>query len=391
MFHELSVLQGICQPTSEVSRLSNFVAVEVPPASSSVYPNGQNSVAANNNIGGATVSDMATPGIQTGVAPDNQNHDPTVPQQWSFLKSTTCENSTRYTVQQTHESFREKEASEATATNEESNIHKMVMQAVRKHAQANVATKKHEAAKRRRVNDGKHASLQTVSSCCDGDLCKPGVPAKTKPRSTTETSGAKKGKVPSGDRVGESPNNAARTSFARVLRQLDIRAILIENTKLQLREKLKAFHTKDGVKNEENMHISKKSMTNIVFGASIDVNKMRLEHSSNPVLQKNDTTELISKRVDSEEKQREKSSKQVSFEQKGKLCKWRNCKKHKKEQAADDRTGANSATEQHLANKHGCLDQETSSDEGTSEMPVPDADFYNFGDHPESSFQNDQV
>jgi hypothetical protein len=348
-------------------------------------------VAANNNIGGATVSDMATPGIQTGVAPDNQNHDPTVPQQWSFLKSTTCENSTRYTVQQTHESFREKEASEATATNEESNIHKMVMQAVRKHAQANVATKKHEAAKRRRVNDGKHASWQTVSSCCDGDLCKPGVPAKTKPRSTTETSGAKKGKVPSGDRVGESPNNAARTSFARVLRQLDIRAILIENTKLQLREKLKAFHTKDGVKNEENMHISKKSMTNIVFGASIDVNKMRLEHSSNPVLQKNDTTELISKRVDSEEKQREKSSKQVSFEQKGKLCKWRNCKKHKKEQAADDRTGANSATEQHLANKHGCLDQETSSDEGTSEMPVPDADFYNFGDHPESSFQNDQV
>jgi hypothetical protein len=168
-----------------------FVAVEVPPPSSSVYPNGQNPVAANNNIGGATVSDMATPGIQIGVAPDNQNHDPTVPQQWSFLKSTTCEHSTRYTAQQTHESFRKKEAGEATATNEESNIHKKVMQAVRKHARANVATKKHEATKRC-VNDGKHASWQTVSSCCDGDLCKPGVPAKTKPRSTTETSGAKK-------------------------------------------------------------------------------------------------------------------------------------------------------------------------------------------------------
>jgi hypothetical protein len=275
-------------------------------------------VAANNNIGEATVSDMATPGIQIGVAPDNQNHDPTVPQQWSFLKSTTCEHSTRYTAQQTHESFRKKEAGEATATNEESNIHKKVMQAIRKHARANVATKKHEATKRC-VNDGKHASWQTVSSCCDGDLCKPGVPAKTKPRSTTETSGAKKGKVPSGDRVGESPNNAARTSFARVLVQLDIRAILIENTKLQLREKLKAFHTKDNVKNEENMHISKKSTTNIAFDTAIDVNKMRLEHSSNPVLQKDDTTELISKRVDSEEKQTEKSSKQVSLEQKGKL------------------------------------------------------------------------
>jgi hypothetical protein len=37
------------------------------------------------------------------------------------------------------------------------------------------------------------------------------------------------------------------------------------------------------------------------------------------------------------------------------------------------------------------LKQEPSSDEGTFEMSVPDVDFYNFGDHPESSFHNDQV
>jgi hypothetical protein len=69
----------------------------------------------------------------------------------------------------------------------------------------------------------------------------------------------------------------------------------------------------------------------------------------------------------------------------------RNRKEHNKEQVDDDRTGDNSATEQHHANKHDCLKQEPSSDEGTFEMPVLDVDFYNFVDHPESLFQNDQV
>jgi hypothetical protein len=94
------------------------------------------------------------------------------------------------------------------------------------------------------ITDGKQASWQTTSSCCDGDLCKLGVPTKRKPWCTTETSRAKKLKVSS----GESSSNAARTSFGRVLMQLYIHDILIENAKYQLHERLKLFNTKDSVK-----------------------------------------------------------------------------------------------------------------------------------------------
>ncbi|KAK3166363.1 hypothetical protein QOZ80_1AG0044840 [Eleusine coracana subsp. coracana] len=386
-----------------------FVAVEVPPPSSPVYRNRQSPMVTDKNIGGSTIPDMATPGIQAGVASDNQNYDPTVLQQWSFLKSTTCAHSTRYTVQQTHESGRKQEAGEADRAAKEE-FRMKVMQAVRKHAhagsslgRANAATKEQEAAKRRRVNDGKQASRQTTSSCCDGDLSKPMLPAKRKPRTTAETSGAKKRRVSSGDCIGESSSNVGRTSFGRVLMQFDMRGILIKNMKLQLQEKLKAFNTKDKVTNEENIHISKKSRANIACAATVDVNKRKMKQSSNSVHPKeDDATELICKRVDSEEKQMEKSTKQVSLQEKGELCQWRsrevhivytrrNRKEHKKEQGDNDTTDANSTTEHHLTNKHDCLNQEPSSDEGTSEMSVPDADFYNFGDHPENSFQNDQV
>jgi hypothetical protein len=269
-------------------------------------------VSANNNLGDTTVPDMVTPGIQAGVAPGNQNYDPTVQQQWSFLKSTTCARSTRYIVQQTYEGVRKQEADEAdTARNEEPNIHMKVMQAVRKHAHVNATTKKYKAAKRRSVSDGKQASWQTSSSCCDVDLCKPGVPTKRKPWSTTGTSRAKKLKVSS----VESSSNAARTSFDRVLMQLDICGILIENTKHQLQERLKAFNTKDSVKNEENIHIIKKSATNIASGTTIDVNKMRMKPRSNSILSReDDSMKLVSRRFHSEEKQMEKSSTHVSLE-----------------------------------------------------------------------------
>jgi hypothetical protein len=75
-----------------------FVVIEVLLPRSPIYPNGQNPVSANNNLGCTTIPDMVTLGIQAGVAPDNQNYDPAMQQQWSFLKSTTCAHGTRYIV-----------------------------------------------------------------------------------------------------------------------------------------------------------------------------------------------------------------------------------------------------------------------------------------------------
>ena len=63
------------------------------------------------------------------------------------------------------------------------------------------------------------------------------VPNKKKPRSTSETSGAKKRKVSSGDFNSESSSNAGRTNFSRELMKLDVRSILIEKGKLQASEK----------------------------------------------------------------------------------------------------------------------------------------------------------
>ncbi|XP_062230028.1 uncharacterized protein LOC133927575 isoform X2 [Phragmites australis] len=388
-----------------------FVAVEVPPPSSPVYPTGPKPMATNNNLGATIIPDMATPGTQAGVALGNQNYDPTVLQQWSFLKSTTRAHSTRCTVQQAHESVRKEEAGEAnTATNEEANIRRKVMQAARKHAhadsflgRANAATREHEAAKRRCVNDGNQATWQSASSCPDGDARKPMRPAKRRPRSTSETSGAKKRKVSSGDLNCESSGNAGRTSLGRVLMQLDIRRMLIKNTKLQLQDKLEEFNSKKAnVKNEEKMQTSKKSSTRISCSTAIDVNETEMKQSSNSVHPKEDNViELVSIRVHSEEKERAQCVKQVGLEERFRSWQWgkpevrivytrRNRKEHKKE-LGDGAIGANSARQHHLADKYSCLNQKSSSDEGSCEMPVPDADFYNFGDHSEISFQSDQV
>ncbi|OEL15650.1 hypothetical protein BAE44_0023332 [Dichanthelium oligosanthes] len=370
-----------------------FVAVEVPPPSTPISPIGPMPMTTNINIGGNTVPGMETP-VQAGVSCGHQNGYPAV------LKSTTCANSTRYTVQE--------DAVEANiAVNGEADSRK-VMQDVRKHAhadssvrRANAATRKHEAAKRRRVNGGKKATEQSASSCPDGDGCKSTRPAKRGPRSTAETSGAKKRKVSSADLNFES--SGGRTSFGRVLMQLDVCGILIESGKLRIQEKLQKFNSKKAnVKNKEKMQNSKKSSPKSVCNTGIDVNKIEMKPSINSVdPEEDDVMKLVSKRVDSEEKQREKCSKQVGLEEKLKSWQWgshevrivytrRNRKPHKKE-LGDGATGANPATEHHVANKIGCLDKESSPDEGSGEMSVPDADFFNFGDHSESSFQSDQV
>jgi hypothetical protein len=86
----------------------------------------------------------------------------------------------------------------------------------------------HEAA-----NAGKQGTWQSATSYPDGDGCKPVFPIKRKPRSASETSGAKKHKVSSGDFNSESFSNVGRTSFGRVLMKLDVCSILIEKGKLQ--------------------------------------------------------------------------------------------------------------------------------------------------------------
>ncbi|CAO2181889.1 unnamed protein product [Urochloa humidicola] len=367
-----------------------FVAVEVPPPSPQDHLNGPTPMATDINIGGNTVPGMATP-AQAGVSCGNQSGYP------EGLKSTTNAKSTRYTVQE--------DADVANIAINEGPDSRKVMQDVKKHThavssvgRANAATREHEAAKRRGVNGGKKATLQSASSCPDGDGCKPMAPAKRRPRSTAETSGAKKRKVSSADLNCESSGNTGRTSFGRVLMQLDVRGILIESRKLQIREKLQEFNNKKAnVKNKEKMQNRKKSNTKSVCNTSNDVNEIEMKPSISSVDPKEDVMKLVGEGVDSEEKQSEKCSKQVDLEEKLKSWQWRsrdvhivytrrNRKAHKKE-LEDGATGAIPA----MADKNGCLDQETSPEEGSGEMSVPDADFFNFGDHPESAFQSDQV
>jgi hypothetical protein len=374
-----------------------FLAVEVPPPTSSTLmsPTRPTPMATNNNIGGNTVPGMATP-VQEGVSCGNQNGYPAV------LKSTTCANSTRYTVQE--------DAGKANTAVNEGGGSRKIMQDVRKHApavssvkRANAQTREHEAAKRKHVNGGNKATWQSASSCPDGDGCKPLRPAKRRPRSTAETSGAKKRKVSSVDLNCESFGDAGRTSFGRVLMQLDVRSILIESSKVHIQKKLQEFNNKKAnVKSKEKMQSSKKSSTKNGCNTATGVKKIEMKSSINSVDPKDDgDVMLVSKRVDSEEKQSEKCSKHVSLEEKMKTWQWRSREVHivytrrnrkaHKEELGDGATGANPATEHRVADKYGCLDQETSPDKGSGEMSVPDADFFNFGDHSESSFQSDQV
>lgn len=385
-----------------------FVAAEVRPPSVQIYPTEPMPMSTNNNIGGNTVPGMVAPGVQAGVSQGNQNCDPTV------FKSATCAKSTKHTVQQTHDSIRKEDAAGASIpANEEANCTKVLQHAARKHAhavssarRANAATREHEAAKRKHANAGKQGTWQSAASYPDGDGCKPVFPVKRKPRSTSETSGAKKHKVSSGDFNCESSSDVGRTSFGRVLMKLDVRSILIEKGKLQAQKLQELSSKKANVKKKQKMQNGKKRSTKGVCNIENEVNKIEMKQSSSSVDPKKDVLELVSRRVDSEEKERQKSSKQVGLKEK--LKSWpvpevrivytrRNRKQHKKE-VGDEVTGATPGTEHHMPARYGCLNQ-VCPDAGSDKIPVPDADFYSvpdadfssFGDHSESSFQNDQV
>ncbi|KAL6840427.1 hypothetical protein ACP4OV_030237 [Aristida adscensionis] len=389
-----------------------FVSVEVPPPSSPVYPNRPKAMATNDKMGGMTVPDAATAGSQSGVACGNQNHDPTVRQQWSSLKSTACG---RYTVQQKQESVRKEEAGKANMPAKETNICGKVWQEPRKHVHAgpsrgrkNAATREHEFAKRTYTNDATKVTTQPASFHPDGAGHMPKAPARRR-RSTTEASGTKKRKVSSGgDPKCESSGNAGQTSFGRVLMQLDVRRVLIENEKLQLRDKLEEFKSKkDNVKSKEKIRASKrggqKSSKRSACGTTTDVNESETKPGRSSVHPKEDNViEPVSKRVRSEEKEMVQSSEQVGLKETEKpWLKWRkpeicvvytrrNHKEHK-EEVGDVASGSNSETQRRLDDKSSCLNKETLSGEGSGEMAVPDADFHTFGDHSESSFQSDQV
>ncbi|WVZ67606.1 hypothetical protein U9M48_016659 [Paspalum notatum var. saurae] len=372
-----------------------FLAAEVPPPGTPPIP-----MTTNNSTGGNTVLGKATEGVQAGVGFDNQNYDPAV------LKSTIFAHSTRHTIQQKREGVIKEEASEANITSNTNS--RKVPQDLRKHAhavssvkRANTTTKEHEAAKRRRLNDSKQATCQAAGSYHDGDGCKPARPAKRKPRSTAETSGAKKRKVSSSVLDCESSGHAGRTNLGRILMHLDVRSILIERGKLHV-QKLQEFSSKKAnAKNKEKVQNCKKRSTKSVCNTAVDANKIDMKQSSSSVDPKEDARELVSKRVDSEEKQREKSSKQVDREEK--LKSWqqrapevrivytrRNHKQHKKE-LGDNVIGTNPATVQPVPVKYECLNQKPAPERGSGEMTVPDADFNSFGDHSESSFQSDQL
>lgn len=163
-----------------------FVAVEVPPPSTPICPNGPRPMDTNINIGGSAVRDTvrATPG--TGVASGSQNYDPML-QQWSFLRSSAGAHTTRYPVQQTHETVRKEEVAAANvARSEEANLGRNVMECVRRHGRSGssmgssvsaaktipkegAATKEKEAAKRRCINDDKKVAWQSTSSGPNGD------------------------------------------------------------------------------------------------------------------------------------------------------------------------------------------------------------------------------
>jgi len=107
--------------------------------------------------------------------------------------------------------------------------------------------------------------------------------------------------------------------------KLDVRSILIEKGKLQAQKLQDLSSKKANVKNKEKVQNSKKRKSSAKGACNIEngVNKIEMKQSSSSVDPKKGVLELVSKRVDSEEKEREKCSKQVGLEEKLKSWQWR--------------------------------------------------------------------
>ncbi|KAF0925523.1 hypothetical protein E2562_016710 [Oryza meyeriana var. granulata] len=330
-----------------------FVALEIPPPTASIYYNVANTMDPNSNM-----DDAQGTRVPYG---SNRNFDPTLQ---PFFSSVGSAHTSRYPVQQTHEPARKEEVAEA-------NVARTEEATKRKHEQASSslgssnsaakavhrktsATKEMEAEKTRRcINNSNKVVGQSTSSAADGPQMHPAKrnpadgpqmhPAKRKPGSSIGTSGAKRRKMSSDDHTSANAN----TSFGKVFLQLEpeILGFKMEKMKLQIRDKLEEFKSRRAnIENKGKLH--------------------------------------------------------VGLEEKEKTWKWtkpeirivyirRNRKEHRKEPGVDA-VGACSS-HQHLVGKCSSLDQVPSPDEGSCEMPVPEADFYTFGDHSEGSFQNGQI
>uniref|UniRef100_A0A0D9V9P7 J domain-containing protein n=1 Tax=Leersia perrieri TaxID=77586 RepID=A0A0D9V9P7_9ORYZ len=297
---------------------------------------------------------------RTGVPHgSNRNFGPVL---HTFFSSVDGAHTSRYPVQQTHEPARTEEVAEANVARSEEATRRKHEQASSSLGSSNSAakavhrktatTKEMEAEKRRCTNSNKVSCRrnnktevvgQSTSSAADGDSGPQMHPAKRKPGSSIGATGAKRRK-----RFSDDHNSGnANTSFGKVFLQLEpeIPGFKMEKMKLQIRGKLEEFQSRRAnVQNKGSMH--------------------------------------------------------VGLEKKEKTWKWKKpeirfvfTRKNRKEERKEpgvDAVGAGSS-HQHLDGKQSCLDQVPSSDEGSCVMPVPEADFYTFGDHPESSFQNGQI
>ncbi|KQK11282.1 uncharacterized protein LOC100824377 [Brachypodium distachyon] len=323
-----------------------FIAIEVPPPPAPDHRNEPVPMDSNNNMGATAIPRDTMPG--TGGPSGIQNHDPMLPR-CSFPRSAAGAHTSTHPVQRTDGTVPGSSLGSSipvanacprkfTATKEKEVAKKRYKKVVLpstcsgpdgdSSSQVHAATKETEVAKKRY----KKVVLQPTSSGLDGDSSSKMHMAKRKPRSSDQTSGKKRRKESCACLNGES----AGTSFSKVIQQLDNRSILIGKMKLQLGNKLEEFKRKKASLEEDN------------------------------------AKKLASKTASSDDKERMQSSRQVDLEE---MESWEWTKPEIR----------------FVYTRRNLKDQKTSSDESSDEMPVPDADFCNFGDHPESSFQKDQV
>uniref|UniRef100_A0A0E0JSY7 J domain-containing protein n=1 Tax=Oryza punctata TaxID=4537 RepID=A0A0E0JSY7_ORYPU len=354
---------GSCQMSFQYSReyvdrnlpcslcQTEFVAVETPPPTAPVYYNVTNLMGPSSNM-----DDPQGTGVPYG---SNQNFDPMLQPVFGSVGGA---HASGYPVQRTYEPAGKEEVAEV-------NVARREEATKRKHEQASsslgssssaakvvhrrkAVAKEMEAEKRRCINNKNKVSGQknntnkvvgkSTSSAADGDSGPQKHPAKRKSASSIGTSGTKRCKMPSDHNSGN-----AKTSFGKVFLQLEpeITGLKMEKTKLQIRDKLEEFKSRRAnVENKGNVHVS-------------------LEKKEKTWKWKKPATRIVYTR--------------------------RNRKEHRKEPGVDA-VGAGSS-HQHLNGKYSCLDQVPSSDEASCVMPVPEANFYTFGDHPETSFQNGQI
>uniref|UniRef100_A0A453GD57 J domain-containing protein n=3 Tax=Aegilops tauschii subsp. strangulata TaxID=200361 RepID=A0A453GD57_AEGTS len=308
-----------------------FKAEEVPPPPTSSHTYQPKSMDTNTSRGRTACPGEGMAG--TGVASGSRNHHNPMQQRCSFQGSAGGAHTFSHSVQQTHGTVSGSSGSSIP----------------RKAA----ATKEKEAAKKRY----KKVAPQSTSSGLDGDSSSQNK-AKMKARSTDRASGAKRRKETSNCPV------SAGSSFIKEMEKLDMRNLLINKMKLQLRDKLEEFNRKKAdMENGRKMQTSQRTNKAATCSTAVDAKKMkRTQRSSSVHPEEDNGKKLTSERKRAEKRKHAGSEEMGSWEWKKPEIRLFYTRRSRRE-------------------------QEPSPDE----MLVPDADFYAFGDHSGNSFQKDQV